>query len=802
MKTLEDQLEWEQECSDRGAARYAATQLRVKESGQGDTADTVQHLFRERLMEVAGELKKQAYTTKGIQAHTNVYLRRVVIDEDWERIAFITLKVLFQAILEPRNHTLVQVAMDIGGRLETDIKCMIFEDAHPAYYNTVRNSFTTQKVSDYRHKHKVMNTMFDRFDLEWTAWAATVKAHIGTHCVNAALKVYGDVFYLYLQWEKNKKQYIVKCTEEFDKWSDEFEKHRGLMMPYLLPLKIPPKPWENGKGGGYHTRTLGHRLPFVKVKGKQHKKFVAKYSMEQHSSAVNKMQRTAWRVNTRVLDVQRIVYKKGMNIGIPSEIKIEPPPFPDDLREIDKQDLNKDQKRRVSNWKAAAKTAYNNEQQRRGQVLAFMQGFALAEEIKDWDELYFAYNCDFRGRVYCATSGLSPQGADFAKGLLHFARPVRFGESGIRWLAIQGSNTFGFDKASYSERVQFIVEKEDFIRAINDDPISSRELWGSADKPYQFLAFCFEWAATDYGRDKQAMGYLPVGLDGSCNGLQHFSAMLRDPVGARATNLTDNKLPSDIYQDVADVCLRKVQDHYDQTQDARARIWLQVGIDRKCAKRPVMTLPYGATQESARHYVMSYVQDNWSKFGLADKHQWEFACYLTPLLWESIGEVVVAARAAMDWLRKNTGNGFKQWVTPIGFPVYQYYNKVQTTRIKTQLNDGLTLSVGDINKPGKAYSAAQKNGVSPNFVHSIDSTHMIMTINACDFHSFAMIHDDYGTHAGNVEELAVAIRKQFHKLYTKHNPLDDWAEQQQVEPLSFRGSYDIDEILDADYFFG
>ena len=87
---------------------------------------------------------------------------------------------------------------------------------------------------------------------------------------------------------------------------------------------------------------------------------------------------------------------------------------------------------------------------------------------------------------------------------------------------------------------------------------------------------------------------------------QHYSAMLRDAVGAESTNLRANiPKPNDIYGDVANVVIRMLREYPD---DPRATKWLSIGIDRKCAKRPVMTLPYGATQQSARQYILEYVQ--------------------------------------------------------------------------------------------------------------------------------------------------------------------------------------------------
>jgi|TARA_Y100000034_G_scaffold46622_2_gene57329 DNA-directed RNA polymerase len=799
---IQEQILWEHECIRRGSDRYYAQQDRLKSSGQGDQADNMSLLLRDRIEDVALELETIHKTTVGKGAGTNWLLDRALVEGDYHRLAFIGMKVVFQVMLMPRNNTVLKICLDIASRLEADVKCIIFEAMHPNYYAVVNNSFKTQKVKDYKHRHKVMMLKYNEFDIGWHDWTQANKAHIGSKVLLAIMNVFDDIIYVHKQWERGKGTAILKTTEEFEVWTEEFEKVRSIMHPFLLPLKIPPRAWTQGKGGGYYTPQMTARLPFVKTRGKAHTDYVKQHPMEHHTDAINKMQRTAWKVNNEVLEVQKLVYEKGLKVGIPSSQELVVPSFPEHLKSIEKDTLTEAQRKEVSNWKARAKAVHGKEQERKGQVLAFMQSHALAKELEDWEEFYFAYNADFRGRIYCATSGLSPQGADAAKGLLQFAKGVELGESGVYWLAVQGANTYGNDKLKYDDRVQWVMDNEDYIHRVVDDPISAREFWGNADKPYQFLAFCFEWARSDYGRDPKTKGYLPVGLDGSCNGLQHFSAMLRDDVGAKATNLCNSELPSDIYQDVADVCMKKLQAEFDDCGDARAKIWLRVGVNRKCAKRPVMTLPYGATQESARHYIMEYVQANWGKFNLSEKHQWEFAVYLTPILWESIGEVVVAARAAMSWLKKCVGPEYSHWVTPLGFPVYQYYKKVESILIATMLNGSLSLSLKDVEQPGLPNSYAQKNGVSPNFVHSIDSTHMVMTINDTDFHSYAMIHDDFGTHAGRTEELFTSIRKTFKELYTKYDPLQEWAEQVGKECPLIKGVYDINDITDAAYFFG
>ena len=68
------------------------------------------------------------------------------------------------------------------------------------------------------------------------------------------------------------------------------------------------------------------------------------------------------------------------------------------------------------------------------------------------------------------------------------------------------------------------------------DPLSVRRFWDEADKPWMFRAACKEW--TRYREEGPGfLSHLAISMDGTCNGYQHLSAMGRDPIGGRATNL-------------------------------------------------------------------------------------------------------------------------------------------------------------------------------------------------------------------------------------------------------------------------
>ena len=805
MATLADQIAWEKVCIDRGSEKYYEQQDRLRESGNMEQTDVVSYLFKQRIVELAEAIKARAYRTVGRGVQWNRELRNATVDDDYHKIAYIAIQSLFHQLMQQKKHnTMLKLCLTIGSRIEADLKCALFEAEHPNYYGTVIESFQKQRVTDYVHKHKVMMMKFNEFDMDWRDWGKRKQAHVGALVMEDVLVIFDDVAEAFQERVKLQTTTRLRATDEFTVWAKEFEQTKGFMHPQLLPLMITPVEWNenNLRSGGFYTTKMAAQFPFIKTKCKTHREYVKDKIPHQHIKAVNKMQKTAWRINKRVLDVQIEVYEKSLQIGMPSTEKVVIPEYPEHLKPFQKSELDEAQLEEMEDWKTTAKAAHQREQERKGQILAFQRAHKLAREIADWDELYFAYNCDFRGRIYCSTTGLTPQGNDTAKGLLQFADEVELGPTGINWLAIHGANTYGEDKLSYRKRLQWVQEHEDAIKSVVSSPIDAREFWGAADKPYQFLAFCMEWAGCDYGRNPRATSSIPVGMDGSCNGLQHYSAMLRDATGAVSVNLINTGRPQDIYQKVADVTTAKLRlaDHPYATK------WLDVGISRKCTKRAVMTLPYGSTQQSARAYVMEYIDDNWAQFKLDDEHKRHLAQYLTPFLWAAIGEVVIAARAAMKWLRKNVPKGeHTEWLTPLGFPVHQYYKTMEKFRIMTQINGGMSLSCRELDaKTGIPNTNQQRNGVAPNFVHSLDSTHMVIAINAADDISFAMIHDDFGTHAGHASAFNKVIRSSFHKLYSEHDPLREWGEQvgADLDSMPPIGNYNLDNVLTAPYFFG
>jgi DNA-directed RNA polymerase len=88
---------------------------------------------------------------------------------------------------------------------------------------------------------------------------------------------------------------------------------------------------------------------------------------------------------------------------------------------------------------------------------------------------------------------------------------------------------------------------------------------------------------------------------------------------------------------------------------------------------------------------------------------------------------------------------------------------------------------------------------------------MMMTINAAAEHGitdFAMIHDDFGTHACDAEVLQTAIRTTFVALHSEQDILADFKQVHEercgitLPDLPETGDLDINAVLESPYFFG
>jgi len=399
--------------------------------------------------------------------------------------------------------------------------------------------------------------------------------------------------------------------------------------------------------------------------------------------------------------------------------------------------------------------------------------------------MYFPHDMDFRGRAYPIPTHLNHLGNDLCRSLLIFDEAKPLGERGFHWLKVHIAGLYGFDKATFDERSAFTTEHMDLILDAANKPFDGKQWWLKGDKPWQLLSACVEMRNALQSDDPFTYeSRLPIHMDGSCNGLQHYAALGKDIVGAQAVNLYPSDKPADVYNRVAlSVLAMATKDEADGNPLATKLIPF---IDRKLVKPTVMTSVYGVTYIGAKNQVTKRLLE------AGAKEDAEVATYGTRLIFKALDDVFASARAIQNWLHETAGliarsvdqvelapmrKAGKQkspiartcpviWTTPLGLPIVQPYRMQYSTTIKTSLQS-ISLLASDRYNPINA--RRQKAGFPPNFVHSLDSTHMLMTAVAAHRSGiiFASVHDSFWTHACDVDKLNVCLREQFVELHRK-----------------------------------
>ncbi|XP_036090157.1 DNA-directed RNA polymerase, mitochondrial isoform X2 [Rousettus aegyptiacus] len=531
-----------------------------------------------------------------------------------------------------------------------------------------------------------------------------------------------------------------------------------------VPMLCPPLPWTSPHSGAF---LLSPTKLMRSMEGTvQHQRLLEGCPpAELHGAldALTQLGNCAWRVNGRVLDLVLTLFTdKGCpRLGVPAPPSEAPRPPADRLS----ADASPEQKAQLRRELAHCLKVAREMHSLRSDALYRL---SLAQHLRH-RVFWLPHNMDFRGRTYPCPPHFNHLGSDLARALLEFAEGRPLGPHGLDWLKIHLVNLTGLKKRdSLQARLAFAEEVMADVLDSADRPLTGRKWWMEADEPWQALACCMEIARAVRAPDPAAhISHFPVHQDGSCNGLQHYAALGRDSVGAASVNLVPSDLPQDVYSGVATQV--EVFRRQDAEQGVRVAQVLEGFISRKVVKQTVMTVVYGVTRYGGRLQIEKRLRE------LSDFPQefvWEASHYLVRQVFNSLQEMFSGTRAIQRWLAESarliarTGSAV-EWVTPLGIPIIQPYHHDSKVLISGGIQSLTFSNSGDASQ--KPNTLKQKNGFPPNFIHSLDSSHMMLTALHCYRKglTFVSVHDCFWTHAADVAVMNQVCREQFVRLHSQ-----------------------------------
>ncbi|KAG2225140.1 hypothetical protein INT45_011823 [Circinella minor] len=666
---------------------------------------------------------------------------------------------------------------------------------------------------------------------EWTpVWPSTIRAKVGSVLASIfidAAKIpvpsfnpetgekiveHIPAFFHTYQYVKGKRVGIIKFSEPLTNLLSR-EPVRDTLHPRLLPMIVLPRPWLSYNSGGY----LSAKSSCMRIKDSPEQLiYLHKASEQDRINAVlaglDVLGSTQWRVNTNVFNVVLEAWNTGEAIAdIPPAID-EHAPLPPKPENYDTDPKAK------FNWVNMVKQQQTEEKNKHSLRCDVNYKVETARAFLNLP-MFFPHNMDFRGRAYPIPPTLNHLGNDLCRGILMFGEAKPLGERGWRWLKIHLANLYGYDKHSFSEREHFTVENLPNILDSVENPLTGSRWWLNAESPWQCLAACYEVAAAHRsGNPEGFMSHIPIHQDGTCNGLQHYAALGGDLAGAEAVNLAPSDRPADVYTGVADIVNRLVEKEAAEG-DELAQV-LVGKISRKVVKQTVMTNVYGVTFIGARQQIISRLRE---RDDIPPEVLYNAAGYLAKKVFASLGEMFNGARLIQDWLtdtarriaksipeealieagiieKKSTDSPVEEaleptkklkkkgraatkktfsarnpssnqmtsviWTTPLGLPIVQPYRRSGKKQVATLLQ---TVFIEDPEASRPVNALKQSTAFPPNFVHSLDATHMLMSAVACHEQgmTFASVHDSYWTHACDVDAMNKVIRDQFIELHSQ-----------------------------------
>ncbi|KAF2788881.1 DNA-directed RNA polymerase mitochondrial precursor [Melanomma pulvis-pyrius CBS 109.77] len=578
-----------------------------------------------------------------------------------------------------------------------------------------------------------------------------------------------------------------------------------------LPMLIEPKPWTAFDEGGYYTM----REFAVRTKVGDNAQTAYAHSaithgdMEKVLAGLDVLGKVPWVINSDVYRVAAEAWNRGEGVGklVPEKFSLTRPSEPAaDASPAERKQWLKDMKEYEN-----AMGGFHSQRCFQNFQLEVARAFIHEKNI------YFPHSVDFRGRAYPVPPLLNHIGADLSRGLLKFGNGKELGAVGLQWLKIHLANLYGFDKASLRDREKFAMTNLNEIYDSATNPLGGRRWWTKAEDPWQCLACCIELKnALDSPDPTRYVSNLPIHQDGTCNGLQHYAALGGDQAGASQVNLEPADKPQDIYSGVAELVQEMIAK---DAADGNAMAQFMNGkVTRKVVKRTVMTNVYGVTFMGAKLQVFDELRDMFPNFqGTEGVPQLtRVAMYIVTKIFKALGKIFNGAQEIQYWLgecgdrittsispeqikkirdltagkaptydpkyktpKKMTSGkvasmnkalgAYKTsiiWTTPLKMPVVQPYRKDSLQTIKTSLQ---SISVTRRSSTGVVDRRKQLQAFPPNFIHSLDATHMLLSALKCNEMGldFAAVHDSFWTHAADIPNLNIILRDAFVRMHSE-----------------------------------
>ena len=690
-------------------------------------------------------------------------------------LAAITCKILIDKVFSTKDKSnyLTNVSSSIGNAVEDECLITYYETTVPGLLNHISKNYW-HRACGTQQKVVVLRTLMNRYNVEtWKRWNASIRVRLGTWLLDRVMSTCDWFEKGYIHKIGRKTPAVILPTEKYLAIKEKIMQDAELFSPLAYPMYIEPNDWTNERKGGYLLNEVmrGHHLVRQGEVGLIQGELPLRF--------LNKIQKVGYKINPFTYGIAQELLQRGIKVGkfIPI-VEIPMPVKPWDIA------TNKERKKTYCRETAEAKNK---------QALVYQASCRTRKQMEaaglfiDRPRFFVPWNYDWRGRCYPIPAYLTVQDTDFGKSLLTFADAAEVTPESKWWIEFQVATTYGLDKATISERLEWARNNHALITRIATDPLGNLSEWEGVEEPWQFVSACDEMYHCIIKGDRKKT-CLMIAIDATASGIQILSGLCKDKSAAMLCNVLPSDKPVDAYKIVAEKSKPNIP------------LVLHKHWDRKCTKRTVMTIPYNAKPFSNRTYIKDALKEKGVEITKEDLTQ-------TVAAVRAAMEVVIPGpMAVMRWIEKEIAKCIRrgvekvQWITPSGFVVSQRYMKKEIVEIKMQLLGRCEIRVAT-NDSNEVDILGHKNGTAPNLIHSLDADTLRFSVDKFD-KPIALIHDSVLCRATDMTELSIKVREAYMHLFAEHDYLNDFAKAigAESEPPII-GDLAPSDVINSTYFF-
>ena len=643
-------------------------------------------------------------------------------------IVSVALPLVIDGISQTRSHR--SLAKAIGAALEREVRGATLQEERAGTLRLMKRRYTAKEITDPR----LLRTMA----IEPGKWSATDKFEVGALLLDL---VAGTTGLVELAGRHHKGRRITEVKPSADALAVIKASPTRQLPIKRLPMLQPPRPWAGLQGGGHlgNSKPLVVRAPHLQAA-----------AIPLQLAVVNQLQAQQMVVNPSMVAIQAEAWDCGIDVFPVKRNPIEAPPKPAEL--VGKEAMR--------DWHLACMDARIDRQQNAPLRLKVQRSLEALGQLQG-QPCWFAYELDWRGRVYTANREATHQGPDWEKAAIELqGEPA--GEDGFEWLLKAAAGHWG-ERGTWEERLAWGKANLDLLTAAAEQPLDRVDLWRDAKDPWQFLQLCRgvrQWLV-----DPTVPIGCPVRLDQHASGMAILAALTRDGKLAAMTRVTGDS-PADLYGLMAEKVAHRLRLDLEAGpphHQRQAAEWLELGVNRSTLKGPTMTTIYGAGFWSVSDGLAAQLEA--AKDVSPCRYERELvqpSQYLARHISAVLKAELASCLKVQAWLREVSRLVVQtqqpvRWTTPTGFPVELGAEQQQRAAVRTAVSGNRRWAATRAT-PGELSARVTGRGITANLIHSFDASFCQQVISRAGELGFQLLtnHDCFAaipSRAGRLHQL-------------------------------------------------